>query len=82
MWPVRQLQLNDFLNKFQGCVLYQCETSLDEYRLTRPLKFSISVRKKLKHPNIIEEKQRKALEKQVSKKGINNFYAKEVVPLG
>ena len=54
----------------------QDDIYLAENRLVRPVQFGIKVIKKIKYHNMIEEKQRRALEKEVRKKGINTSDAK------
>ena len=61
MWPVRPLQVNDFVKKHQGCVWYQDEISLAENSLVGPFQFGTTGRNKLKYPNIIDDKQWKEL---------------------
>ena len=63
MWPVTPLQVNEFLNKRQGYVWYQDDISLAEDRLAGIFQFVTTGRKKLKHPNKIDDKQRKELDK-------------------
>ena len=53
-----------------------------EHRIVRPFQFGETRRKKLKHLNTIDDKQRKELEKEGGKKGFNTSDAKEVVQLG
>ena len=61
---------------------YQYDISLANHRLVGPFQFGTKGRKKLKYPNMISNKNRKELEKEGLKKGINNSDTKEVVPLG
>ena len=81
VWPVRPLQVNDFLNKFQGYVWYQYDISFSKHRLVGPFQVGKIGRNKIKYLNMIEHKQWKELEKEGRKKGINTSYNKEVVPL-
>ena len=37
MWPVRQIQVNDFLNKRQGCVGYHYDIYLAEHKRELPV---------------------------------------------
>ena len=55
--PVRPLQVNDFLKKRHGYVWYQDDISLAKHKLVGPFKFGTTVRKKLKHPSMVENKQ-------------------------
>ena len=82
MCPVRPLQVDEFLNKSQGCFWCQYDISLAEHRLVGPFQFLTTGSNKLKYPNMIDEKQLKALEKEVGRKVINTSDIKEVVPLG
>ena len=63
MLPVRPLRVNNLLQKHQKYVWYQDDISLSEYMLIGPLQFGATGRKKLKYPNMTEEKQWKELEK-------------------
>ena len=59
---------------------YQDDISLADHNLVGPFQFGTSGRKKLKYPNMIDEKKWKVLEKEGIKKGINASDTKEVVP--
>ena len=61
--PVRPLRLNGFLKRCQEYLWYQYDISLSEYMIFGPFQFGRTLRKKLKYPNIIEEKQWKELVK-------------------
>ena len=63
MWTVRPLQVDEFLKKCQGYVWYQYDTPLAYHRLVGPLQFGTTGIKKLKYPNMIDDKQWKELEK-------------------
>ena len=60
---------------------YKGDISLAENKLVGPFQFDTTGRKKLKHPNIIEDKQWKGLEKEEQKNGINTSDTKEVMSL-
>ena len=45
------------LKKLWGYVWYQDDVSLAEHRLVGPFQFGTTERKKLKYPNMIDEKQ-------------------------
>ena len=62
--------------------MYQVDISLADHRLVGTFQFSTTEGKKLKCPQMIDEKQWKALGKEVERKGINNQDTKGVVPLG
>ena len=81
MFPVIPLRVNSFLQKYQTYVWYQYDISLANHRLVGTFQFGTTGRKKLKYPNMINDKQWTELKKVLQKKGINNLYTKEVVPL-
>ena len=81
MFPVRQLRVNSFSHRYQIYLWYQYDISLDYHILVGPFQFFTTERKKLKHPNMIKDKQWKELEKDEQKKGFNASDTKEVVPL-
>ena len=56
MWPVRPLQVNEFLKKIQVYVWYHDDISLDDNRLVGSFQFGTSGKNKLKQPNTIKEK--------------------------
>ena len=56
MWSVRTLQVNDFLKKRRRYVWYQDEISLSEHSLVGTVQFRTKGRKKLKYPNMIDNK--------------------------
>ena len=57
MWPVRLLLVHYFLKKLQSYVWYQDDISLADHRLFGPFQFGTTRRKKLKYPNMIDNKQ-------------------------
>ena len=61
MWPVIPIQVDDFLKKYQVLISYQDDISLAEHRLVGTFQFGTTGREKLKYPNMIDEKQWKAL---------------------
>ena len=73
--------MNDFLKKSQSYVWYQDEIFLSEHMLVGPFQFGSSGRKKLKYPNIINDKKCRELDKEGRQQGINISDTKEVVPL-
>ena len=79
MYPVIPLRVNDLLNKLQVCVWYQDEIYLAEHRIVVIFQLRTTVRKKLKHPNNIDKKQWKKLEKEGRNMVINTSDTKEVV---
>ena len=58
---VRPISLHDFLQNHQQYVWSQYGISLGKHRLVVPFQFVATGRKKLKYPNMIEEKQWNAL---------------------
>ena len=81
MLLVRPSKVHNLLQNNQKYMWYQDEILLSKKRLVGPFQFGKTGRKKLKYPNIIDEKQWKELEKELCKKGINTSDTKEVVPL-
>ena len=81
IWSVIPLRVNDFLKKHQNYVWHQDDIYLACHRLVGPFQFLTTGRKKLKYPNMIDDKQWKELEKEGWKKIINTSDTKEVVPL-
>ena len=73
---VRPNKVQNLLKKNQTYVWYQDEIFFSENRLVGPLQFGTTGRNKLKHPNMIEDKQWKELEKEGLKEGINTSYTK------
>ena len=67
--------MNECIRKYQEYVWYQDDISLAEHRLVRPSQFGTTEINKLKHPNMIKEKQWKEVGKKLQKKGINTSYA-------
>ena len=57
MLPVRPLRVNGFLQRYQTYMWYQDDTPLAEHRLVGTVLFGTTGRKKLKYPNMIDEKQ-------------------------
>ena len=57
MFPVIPSKVHKLLQKNQKYVWYQDDISLDEYRLIGTFQLGTTVRKKLKYPNMINEKQ-------------------------
>ena len=72
MFPLIPIKLHNLLQKNQTYMWYQVDISLEEYRLVGPFRFGKEGRKKLKYPNMINNKQWKELEKEGRKKVINN----------
>ena len=63
MLPVILGKVHNLLKKNQTYVWYQNDISLAKYRLVGPFQFGTTGRKKLKHPDMIDKKQWKVLEK-------------------
>ena len=64
MLPVTPSKVHNLLEKNQTHVWYQGDISLDGHRLVGPFQFGTAGRNKLKHPNMIEDKQWKAMDKE------------------
>ena len=71
MLPVRPSKLHNLLQNNHTYVWYLYVISQTEHRLVRTFHFGTTGRNKLKHPNMIEDKQWKELEKEGLKEGIN-----------
>ena len=63
MLTVRPLRVNGFLPRYHEYMWYQDVISLANHRLVGPFQFGTTGRNKLKHPNMIDDKQWKELEK-------------------
>ena len=81
MLPVRPSKVQNLLKKNQTYVWYQDESFLAENRLVGKFQFGTTGIKKLKHPNMIDDKQWKDLEKEGQKKGMNTSDTRELLPL-
>ena len=75
MLPVIPFMVNNLLKKYQKYVWYQYDISLADNSLVGLFQFVSKGRKKLKYPNMIEEKQWKELYKEEIK-GVNTYDAK------
>ena len=82
MLTVRPSKVQNLLQKNQTYVWYQDDIYLDEHRLVGTFQFETTGRKKLKYPNMIDNKKWKELGKEGQKKGINMSDTKGVMPLG
>ena len=78
---MRPIRVNVFLQRYQEYKWYQNDIYMAEHRLVGPLPFGTTARKKLKYPNMINEKQWKELEKYRQEKRIKTSDTKYVVPL-
>ena len=63
MFPVIPLRVNGFLQKYQTYMWYQDDISLAKHSLVDPFQFGTTGINKLKHPNMIDKKQWKELDK-------------------
>ena len=59
MLPVIPLRVNSFLKRCWTYVWYQDDISLSKKRLVGSFQFGTTRRKKLKYPNIIDDRKRK-----------------------
>ena len=64
MLQVIPSKVHNLLQKNQTYEWYQNEISLAEHRLVGPFQFGTTEKNKLKYPNMVDEKQRKDLEKE------------------
>ena len=69
MLPARPSKVQNLLQKNQTYVWYQDDIYLDEHRLVGTSQFETTGRKKLKYPNMIDDKEWKELGKEGQKKG-------------